>query len=128
MTGVIRRWPIAASSLAAVVLAACGSPSGDGAATTTQQPEGAQPAAMQEFTDCMRDQGVDLPEPSQGGPPRGGPGGGGGIDPNDKDTREAFEACQDKLPAGGPGGGPGGGPPPAGEQAPGSSAPGSSSS
>lgn len=62
--------------------------------------------AFQEFSSCMREQGVDIPDirPGQGGPPAGG----GGIDMDDPDVQAAQEKCRDKLPQGGPGGGPGG--------------------
>ena len=113
MSAVIRRWPIAASSLAAVVLAACGSGDGGGAATTSPEGGGApSSASMQAFRDCMREQGVELPEPSQGnGPP---PGGQGGRDLRGENTQAALEKCQDQLPEGLPGPGP----PPQGGQAP----------
>jgi hypothetical protein len=115
MTRVIRRWPIAASSLAAVVIAACGSGNGEGSAKTTRQSDSAPDgAALQAFTECMRQQGVDVPEPSQGGP-RQGPGNGRGFDPNDEDAQKALERCRGELPENGP---PRGGPP-AAEQAPG---------
>ena len=70
--------------------------------------------AFQAFAQCMRDNGVDLPDPGQGGGPGAGgpPGRGGGIDMDDPDVQAAQEKCRDKLPQGGPGGGgPGGGPP-----------------
>lgn len=65
--------------------------------------------AFVKFASCMRQHGVDLPNPSAGG--GGPPAGGGQINQNDPKTKAAREACQDKLPQGGPGGGPGGPPP-----------------
>lgn len=81
---------------------------------------------MLEFAACMRDNGVDMPDPdfSATGPggdadaegDGAGPGGGpfGDIDRDDPDFRAAQEACQDILAGFGPGGGrlgagPGGG-------------------
>lgn len=60
-----------------------------------------------QFRDCMRDQGVDVPDFEPG---EGPPAGGSQIDPDDPEIQEAQEACQDELPQGGPGGfgGPGG--------------------
>jgi hypothetical protein len=61
-----------------------------------------------EFTECMRENGIDVPDPDPNG---GGFGlGGGDFDPNDPDFQAAIEACQDFFAGfrGGPGG-PGGG-------------------
>jgi hypothetical protein len=71
---------------------------------------------MLEFAKCMRDNGVDFPDPDfSGGGGRISVGGPGGIDPSSKDFQAAQEACQSILGEfgpqinGGPGGGPGGG-------------------
>jgi hypothetical protein len=56
---------------------------------------------FQKFAQCMRDNGVDVPDITGGGPPAGG----GGIDQDDPDVQAASEKCQDELPQGGPGGG-----------------------
>ena len=71
---------------------------------------------MLEFAQCMRDNGVDFPDPDvSGGGGRIQIGGPGGIDPSSKDFQAAQEACQSILGEfgpqfnGGPGGGPGGG-------------------
>jgi hypothetical protein len=64
--------------------------------------------AFAKFAACMRQNGVDVPDPGSGnGPPAGG---GGQIDRSDPKVQAATKACQDKLPQGGPGGagGPGG--------------------
>ena len=59
-----------------------------------------QKAAL-EFAKCMREQGIDFPDPDfSGGQPggRGGPGGafgGAGVDRNDPKFREAQEACEE---------------------------------
>lgn len=54
-----------------------------------------------EFAQCMRDHGVDVPDPE---PNAFGPGGGGGrpfggLDFDDADVGAAFEVCGDRLPA-----------------------------
>jgi hypothetical protein len=76
---------------------------------------------LYEFAACMRDNGIDMDDPSfAGGPGQGGgaePGEGGGpfgdsFDPSDPETAAALEVCQSEFGGfGGPGGGPGGGPP-----------------
>jgi hypothetical protein len=65
------------------------------------------------FTRCMREHGIDLPDPGQGGVIIDeGSGSGPNIDPNDPDFQAAQEACGDLLPGkmqvngSGPGGGP----------------------
>jgi hypothetical protein len=113
------------ASLAGVALTGCGGDSGsepqttlDGPASQGQAPgQGQRPGGeqFQAFQDCLREQGVELPDPGQGQP--GGPG-AGGFDPSDPDFRAAMEACQDDLPEGaGPGGG-NFGPPPDGATPP----------
>lgn len=52
-------------------------------------------AKMQEFAECMRDNGIDLPDPEPGG------GFGGALAEIDRDSpafQKAFEACKDRLP------------------------------
>ncbi|WP_419944107.1 hypothetical protein [Candidatus Poriferisodalis sp.] len=54
-----------------------------------------------EFAQCMRENGVDVPDPD---PNAFGPGGGGGrpfggLDFDDADVSTAFEVCGDRLPA-----------------------------
>jgi len=63
---------------------------------------------LRAFAQCMRDHGVDVPDPEQGRifVPRGGAGGGGGggaqgLNPNDPAFQTAMTACRDKLPNGG---------------------------
>ena len=61
--------------------------------------------SFQKFSQCMRDNGVDVPDiGSGGGPSRGRPG---RIDQDDPDVQTAPKTCQSKLPqgAGAPGGG-----------------------
>jgi len=69
------------------------------------------------FAECMRDNGIDLPDPDMSvlaDGPGAGPGrgifGDVDLDPNDPDVEAAVEVCQDELAFGGPGRiGPGGG-------------------
>lgn len=61
--------------------------------------------AFAKFSQCMRDEGVDVPDIGAGG--GGPPGGGQQLDRDDPDVQAALEKCQDELPQGGPGGGPG---------------------
>ena len=64
--------------------------------------------AFAKFSACMRQNGVDLPDPGAGN----GPPAGGRLDQSDPKVQAATKACQDKLPQrgqGGPGGPPGGG-------------------
>lgn len=67
-----------------------------------------------EFAGCMRDNGVDFPDPDfSGGGGSISIGGPGGIDPSSSEFQAAQEACQSILGDFGPtvdGAGPGGGP------------------
>jgi hypothetical protein len=60
------------------------------------------------FAQCMREQGIDFPDPTfgEGGFVEVGPG--EGVDPTDPEFREAEQACRDLLPEFQPGGGSGG--------------------
>jgi hypothetical protein len=66
-----------------------------------------------EFTSCMREHGIDMPDPNFNGTPGSGGGGFiGRIDPNDPDFQAAFEECRSVFEGGGLvpfGGGQGGG-------------------
>lgn len=70
-----------------------------------------QQAEMQDralaFAECMREHGIDMPDPDFGEDGRisqsiGGPD-GGGIDPGDEDFQEAQEACMEEGGMEGPG-------------------------
>jgi len=75
-----------------------------------------QKDAMLGFAQCMRDHGIDMPDPEfeNGGMVRigGGPGSTGGagpaFDPRSDEFQAAFEECRaefgDQMPGGGPGG------------------------
>ena len=47
------------------------------------------PEVLEEFRDCLRTRGVELPEPGSGRPP----------DVDDESLRGAIEACRDELPS-----------------------------
>lgn len=69
---------------ASVALVACGSSdsSGGGASTNASGSNGGtQNAAFEKYRQCLKDNGVTLPDRGQGGPPNGGPGGDGGYGP-----------------------------------------------
>jgi hypothetical protein len=73
--------------------------------------------AMVAFAQCMRDHGIDMPDPQTDGggliirgSGRGGSGDSGGkdsIDPSSSEFQDAMEACQELMPGGGPQGGDG---------------------
>ena len=57
-----------------------------------------------EFAACMREHGIEMPDPqtaSGGGAVRIG---GDGIDPGSPEFQDSMEACQELMPGGGPGG------------------------
>jgi hypothetical protein len=68
------------------------------------KPDPEQLEQARQYAKCMRDHGVDMPDPD----PNGGGGfgihkgtGGGQIDPDEAKFKAATEACKDKLPKGG---------------------------
>lgn len=74
---------------------------GDGDATASVSPAGEQDleASLLAFAKCMRENGVDVPDPQIEEDGRLTFGQGiGRVDPNDPDVEAAFEACQDELP------------------------------
>jgi hypothetical protein len=116
-----RRWPLAVLGLGlALALAACGgSPDGDrvaslsgGGATTTTSGTGKAAAkdpqqAALDFAKCMREHGIDIPDPEVDDQGRvrvrvGGPG-GGGARPDPKKLDEAQKACGGLMGGGGDG-------------------------
>jgi hypothetical protein len=98
---------------AAVLLAlpGCTSDGGDGVASAGGEATGTAGAEVEEagdeerafqFVDCMRDNGIDLPDPEPDG--KGGFDFGlvdAGVDLDDPAFQEALGACRDKLPGGG---------------------------
>ena len=126
----VRRATVAAMLIAASLAGCGGSAAGDDEPLPVTQDQAAPPgppgagdgqrpqlseeqrAQFQEFTDCLRDNGVEMPNGQGGGRPQ--------FDPQDPAVQSAFQACQDKLPSGGgfPSGGPPGGAPPEGAAPP----------
>jgi len=95
-----RDWAVAlVLALCAATLAACGS-SASGDENTANQEE-----AQLEFAECMRENGVDIPDPQPGqagmvfGVKKGPAGKSTGINPDDPKTKKAMAACEDKLGA-----------------------------
>ena len=85
----------------------------DAATTETSTPADTQEASLA-FAQCMRDNGVDMEDPTFDADGNAQQGGGfgpdSGIDFGDEATQAAMEACSDLLQNIGPGGGgPGGG-------------------
>lgn len=112
--------------LATVLLAGCGSSGGSESSseeTTTSFEQAGGPGGFAEISEetrsCLKEKGVELPEPGQGGPPAGGPpegtppeGGppaGGppqGFGKGGAKMKKAFEECGVELPQGKPEGPP----------------------
>ncbi|MDT0308448.1 hypothetical protein RM780_15975 [Streptomyces sp. DSM 44917] len=95
------RWLAVPALVLTLALTACG---GDGEAGDSDAGgTGGGPAsdATLEWYDCMRDNGVDMPDPDPDNPAVVLPQGSA----DDPDVRAAVEACQDILPNGGPGSG-----------------------
>jgi hypothetical protein len=72
---------------------------GDGGSSPDELSEEEMYEAQLAYTECMREHGIDMEDPQPGEPLRVQLRG----DP--EEARAAQEACQDLLPAGGPGGG-----------------------
>ena len=94
-----RDWAVALGlALCAATLAACGGGSGTSAEDPAEQEEG-----RLEFAECMREHGVDMPDPKPGqagmvfGTTKGPGGKSTGVDPEDPATKKALAACEDKL-------------------------------
>jgi hypothetical protein len=70
-------------------------------------PDAQQLEQMRQFAKCMRDHGVDVPDPNANGGVtihKGtGSGGDAGVNPDDPAFKAAMQACQDKLPGKGAG-------------------------
>jgi hypothetical protein len=59
--------------------------------------------ALLAFAQCMREHGIDFPDPQfdDGGMVKVGGGNGPAFDPNSQEFKDAQEACRSKLPGGG---------------------------
>lgn len=101
------RSTLAATALTALALTACGADdSGAGAGPSASPRDRAHEGALK-FARCMRDNGVDLPDPQVGRnglvkiAPRAGDGSGASAAPTDPAFRRADERCRKHLAAGG---------------------------
>jgi hypothetical protein len=77
---------------------ACGSPLGNAQPQLTEEDRQQMQETMLAFAKCMRDHGIDFPDPDfsgGGGGFRIGPG--ASFDPNDPDFRQAQKACEPIL-------------------------------
>jgi len=117
-------WAIACIALLSVVAAACSSSGDDDSSVAalddsaasdegSEEPEGDAEEEVLEWTECMRDQGLDIPDPEVdadgnltfgGSPGGGGPPGGGGGDGeapefDRQEIEDAMEECGE-LPQG----------------------------
>jgi hypothetical protein len=97
-------------ALVAAALAACGSADASAGVATANGAGTAQPStsaspsadreeALRQFAACMRQHGVDVPDPQPGG--GGFALGGQGQNRDNPNFRTAFEACRSMLPNGG---------------------------
>jgi hypothetical protein len=98
-----RVWLAAAALSALMLFAGCGDEPDDGVASVdgstaeeTPSEEVGQEEALQNFAECMREQGVDFPDPD----PEGGFEGAEELRDVMADEPEAVEACQEHLASG----------------------------
>ncbi|HKE52409.1 MAG TPA: hypothetical protein VKE25_12960 [Actinomycetes bacterium] len=77
-----------------------GSTSGAGSTNSADSAEPDRQEQMLKFTECLREHGLDVPDPDSEGRFAIPFGGGSGNGPDQK-TREAMEACQELAPLGG---------------------------
>ena len=93
-----RTLPVAVLTSAAIALSACGGGSDDATAGTGDRRAEFREAAL-EFARCMREHGIDMPDPTFG---EGGRMtqrlGGTGVDPEDPRFEEAAEECSKYQP------------------------------
>jgi hypothetical protein len=88
-------------TLCALALGACG---GGGDDDDTGASENSREEAGLRFAECMREHGIDVPDPQPGeaGIQIGGPDGADNPPPGDPAFQDAFEACEDELGDAGP--------------------------
>lgn len=99
-------WVVAVTiALCAIGLIACGG----GGGSSTSASGGAGPGELDEaeleegqveMTECLREHGVDVPDPVPGQKGlmfKSVPGEKGGVNPEDPATKEAFEACEEEV-------------------------------
>ena len=105
----MRRQMLAIPVLLALALSGCGAGGDDGGGVATAGGAKAEATAsgtpvsdhdrQLAFARCMRENGVDMPDPEAGGRP----GFRFGADVDQQKVQAAMEKCQDKLPNGGQG-------------------------
>lgn len=76
---------------------AAGSTNGSGSTNAADQTDTDRQEQMLKFTECLREHGLDVPDPDSNGR-FAIPFGGGSRNGPDQKTREAMEACQDLAP------------------------------
>ena len=91
------------SALVAVALVACGSEAGGGAGAGATSSEDKAFEGALKFARCMREQGLDFPDPKRGNNGMVQVGGGPGqqFDPSDPKTEAASKKCGVHLEQGG---------------------------
>ena len=96
-----RDWAVAVTiALCAIGLAACG---GGGSDSSDGGEEAAIEEGQLEMTECLREHGLDVPDPVPGqkglvmGQIGKGGGQGGGFDPDDPAAQKAIAACEDEV-------------------------------
>ena len=89
-------WVIALGlAFCAATLAACGSSASGGEGQASNE------EAQLEFAECMREHGVDMPDPQFDGKGKVAMKiGKGGLDPNSPAFEEASESCRKEVPGG----------------------------
>lgn len=81
---------------AGVATADGGGAGGSVTATPTPSATGDRDEQLRQFAACMREHGVDMPDPQPGAA-----GMAAGLNPSDPQVQSAFTACQATLPGGG---------------------------
>lgn len=94
---IVAALPLLLAGLAGCGSDAAGSTSGSGSASPADTD---RQERMLKFTECLRQHGLDVPDPDSEGRFAIPFGGGSGIGP-DQNIREAMEACQELAPLGG---------------------------
>ena len=82
-------------------LAACGNGTGKNASSTTTAKAASDHDKMVKFAQCMRQNGVDVPDPDPGGGIKFAQRGGGDADATQKKFQAAQQKCRSFMPNGG---------------------------
>lgn len=100
-----RDWAVAVTiALCAIGLIACGGGGGSSTSAGGSGPSELSAAELEEgrveMTECLREHGVDVPDPEPGQKGlmfKSEPGEKGAVNPEDPATKEAFEACEEEI-------------------------------